>query len=91
VGIKTTLPFFERVLSHPAFVAGDFDTSFVTTVLGSTNGRPARRVELAVATAAIRAFEERRARRVAVRPTGPSPWRAAGLREAHDSRLGSRG
>ncbi len=91
VGIKTTLPFFERVLSHPAFVAGDFDTSFVTTVLGSTNGRPGRRVELAVAAAAIRAFEERRARRVAVGPTGLSPWRAAGLREAHDSRLGIRG
>jgi acetyl-CoA carboxylase biotin carboxylase subunit len=91
VGIKTTLPFFERVLSHPAFVAGDFDTSFVTTVLGSTNGRPARRVELAVATAAIRALEERRARRVAGRPTAVSPWRAAGLREAHEARLGSRG
>ncbi len=91
VGIKTTLPFFARVLSHPAFVAGDFDTSFVTTLLGSTNGRPARRVELAVAAAAIRAFEERRGRRVAVRPTGLPPWRAAGLLEAHGSRLGSRG
>jgi acetyl-CoA carboxylase, biotin carboxylase subunit len=91
VGIRTTLPFFERVLSHPAFVAGHFDTSFVTTVLASANGRPARRVELAVAAAAIRALEERRARRVADHPTGHSPWRAAGLREAHDSRLGRRG
>jgi acetyl-CoA carboxylase biotin carboxylase subunit len=91
VGIKTTLPFFERVLSHPAFVAGDFDTSFVTTVLGSANGRPGRRVELAVAVAAIRAFEERRVPRVAVQAAGLAPWRAAGLRESHDSRLGSRG
>jgi len=91
VGIKTTLPFFERVLEHPAFVAGDFDTSFVSTVLGSANGRPARREDIAVAAAAIRALEERRARRVAVRPAGLPPWRAAGLREAHESRLGSRG
>jgi acetyl-CoA carboxylase biotin carboxylase subunit len=91
VGIKTTLPFFERVLSHPAFVAGDFDTSFVDAVLGGANGRPARRVEVAVAAAAIRALEERRAPGGAVRGPGLSPWRAAGLREAHGSRLGSGG
>ncbi len=29
VGIATTLPFFGRVLRHPAFVAGEIDTSFV--------------------------------------------------------------
>jgi acetyl/propionyl-CoA carboxylase alpha subunit len=91
VGIKTTLPFFERILSHPAFVAGDVDTSFVDAVLGAANSRPGRWVDVAVAAAAIRAFEERRARRIAVRGTGLAPWRAAGLREAHDARLGSRG
>ena len=32
-GIKTTLPFFDRVLRHPGFAAGDFDTSFVEKVL----------------------------------------------------------
>jgi hypothetical protein len=47
VGIKTTLPFFARVLSHPAFASGDFDTSFVDVVLGAANGRPGRRVDLA--------------------------------------------
>ena len=91
VGIKTTLPFFERVLSHPAFVAGDVDTSFVDAVLGAANGRPARWVDVAVAAAAIRAFEERRARRAALRGTGLAPWRASGVREAHGARLGSRG
>ncbi len=29
LGIRTTLPFFDRVLRHPDFVAGDFDTGFV--------------------------------------------------------------
>jgi hypothetical protein len=91
VGIRTPLPFFERVLSPPAVVAGDLDPSGVATVLGGANGRPGRRVDLAVAAAAIRAFEERRARRLAVRGTGLAPWRAAGLREAHDARLGTRG
>jgi acetyl-CoA carboxylase biotin carboxylase subunit len=92
LGIKTTLPFFERVLAHPDFVAGHFDTSFVDTALGSADGRPGRVVDVAVAAAAIRAFEERRgAGRVAPGGTGLGAWRAAGLREAHGGRLGSRG
>jgi acetyl-CoA carboxylase biotin carboxylase subunit len=87
LGIKTTLPFFERVLAHPDFVAGAFDTGFVDAVLAAGNGRPARVVEVAVAAAAIRAFEERRASRA--RPgTAVSAWQAAGLREAHRARPG---
>ena len=91
LGIRTTLPFFERVLEHPAFVAGDFDTSFVERLLAETRAARPRSVEVAVAAAAIRAFEERRAARVAPGVPGDgvaSPWRAAGRREAHGSRLG---
>jgi acetyl-CoA carboxylase biotin carboxylase subunit len=90
LGIRTTLPFFERVLAHPDFVAGDFDTSFVETVLAARNGRPARTVEIAVAAAAIRALEERRSSRATPQeaPSGLPPWRAAGLREAHGTHGG---
>jgi acetyl-CoA carboxylase, biotin carboxylase subunit len=90
VGIKTTLPFFERVLAHPDFVAGDYDTAFVDTVLAARDGRPVRTVEIAVAAAAIRAFEERRSSRVTPQEgrSGFPPWRAAGLREAQDAREG---
>ena len=90
LGIKTTLPLFDRILAHPDFVAGDFDTSFIDTVLAGGNGRGARAVEIAVAAAAIRAFEERHRARTqpeAGRP-GLPVWRAAGLREAHGARLG---
>ena len=94
VGLRTTLPFFERVLAHPDFVAGTIDTGFVARVLAASNGRPPRSVAIAVAAAAIRAFETRRAGSTrpergiggAERPA----WRAAGLREAHASRLGER-
>jgi acetyl-CoA carboxylase biotin carboxylase subunit len=89
VGIKTTLPFFGRVLDHPAFVAGDYDTSLVDTVLASADGRPGRVIEIAVAATAIRALEERRGVRVAPGSSGVAAWRAAGLREAHGGRLGS--
>ncbi len=85
LGIRTTLPFFERVLRHPAFVAGDIDTSFVDTVLAEDDGERARPVDVAVAAAAIRAFESRKASQVPPRHDGAgrSAWRDAGLREAH--------
>ena len=60
VGIRTTLPFFDRVLRDPGFVAGDFDTSFAATLLARADARPERPVEVAAIAAAIRAFEERR-------------------------------
>ena len=93
VGVKTTLPLFERVLAHPAFVAGDFDTSFVDTALAAGETRRGREVEIAVAAAAIRAYEERRAARLSpvAGPAGASAWGAAGRREAHGRRLGSQG
>ena len=93
LGIRTTLPFFQRVLRHPAFVAGDIDTSFVETV--SAEAAPDRTgresVRLAVAAAAIGAFRERRASRLRPSEDGParSAWWAAGLREAHGRRRGA--
>ena len=91
LGIATTLPFFERVLRHPAFVAGEYDTSFVDTVFAGADRVRKRPVEVAVAAAAIRAFRDRQAARIALPASGraPSAWRLAGLREAHASRGGN--
>jgi acetyl-CoA carboxylase biotin carboxylase subunit len=93
VGVKTTLPLFERVLAHPAFAAGDYDTSFLDTALAAGKTRRGREVEIAVAAAAIRAYEERRAARLSpvAGPAAASAWGAAGRREAHGRRLGSQG
>jgi acetyl-CoA carboxylase biotin carboxylase subunit len=93
LGIRTTLPFFQRVLAHPAFVAGEIDTSFVETVLAQTEGdRPPRElVKVAVAAAAIQAFRERRAKRLGPSGDGAArpAWWDAGLREAHARRRGA--
>jgi acetyl-CoA carboxylase biotin carboxylase subunit len=91
LGIETTLPFFERALRHPAFVAGDTDTSFVERLLEEGEGDPSSRdhVEVAVAAAAIGALRERVASRL--RPTpgaARSTWWEAGLRDAHGRRGG---
>jgi acetyl-CoA carboxylase biotin carboxylase subunit len=88
LGIKTTLPFFERVLRHPAFLAGDFDTSFVEKVFAATDRARTRPVEVAVAAAAIRAYREREAKRLAPPEGGVtgSAWWRAGLQEAQRGR-----
>jgi acetyl-CoA carboxylase biotin carboxylase subunit len=39
-GIKTTIPFFEWLLSEPAFVEGRFHTTYLDEVLAARNGRP---------------------------------------------------
>jgi acetyl-CoA carboxylase biotin carboxylase subunit len=89
LGIKTNLPFFERVLRHPAFVAGDFDTSFVETRFAEADRARERPLEVAVAAAALRAFRDRTAARGAGRAgaAAPSPWWQAGVGEAQRSRL----
>ena len=92
LGIRTTLPFFERVLRHPAFVAGDLDTGFVARLL-EESAPPAPPLDVAIAAAAIAAYEERRrARSQSGPPAGSgSAWSATGRREAHAARLGTSG
>ncbi len=91
LGVRTTLPFFERVLRHPGFLAGEFDTSFVETALAGTEHERDRPLGAAIAAAAIEAYREREAARV--RPTDGSParsqWWLTGLREAHGRTQGS--
>ena len=39
-GIRTTLPFFTWLLAQPEFAAGEFDTTYLDTVLATRRGRP---------------------------------------------------
>ena len=87
LGIKTTLPFFDRVLRHPGFVAGDFDTSLVEKILAEAV-KPESHLEVALAAAAIRAFRDRAASRPGDgTPAGASGWRRQAWRDAGGSRL----
>jgi acetyl-CoA carboxylase biotin carboxylase subunit len=81
LGIRTTLPFFHRVLRHPAFLAGDFDTSFIEGAFAASPPPPDGPWEAAVVAAAVHAFRERQAARVEAAPSaGRSPWRGPAWR-----------
>ena len=81
LGIETTLPFFQRVLHHPAFVEGDFDTSFVDRVFAASDRERVRPLEVAAVAAALQALRERQsARLLPSTASAPAPWRAAALK-----------
>ena len=66
-------PFLDRVLHHPSFEAGDFDTGFVEKVFAQSDRERERPWDVAVAAAAIRAYRDR----VQARGAGAIPSAAA--------------
>jgi acetyl-CoA carboxylase, biotin carboxylase subunit len=89
LGVRTTLPFLDRVMRHPDFVAGDFDTSFVERVKAGAAAGDDRPWQIGVAAAAIRRLEDRRAARLSPETVadGGSAWTHAGWRSQVGSRL----
>ena len=76
LGITTTLPFFERVMRDPHFLAGDFDTGFVDRLPPQAPAADEGPWEVAVVAAAVSAFRERQAaQRQPSSPAGFSAWR----------------
>ena len=82
LGITTTLPFFARVLRHPEFVAGEFDTGFVARMTAEPAAANDDAVEVAVLAACVQALRERQAARVEA-PSGSavSAWRGTTWRD----------
>ncbi len=94
VGIVTNLSFLERIVRHPAFVAGEFDTAFAERLAAERvegDAPDPELVDIAIAAAAVHAFEERRSTRTLSPSADAAPaWQRAGWAEQHDSRLGTR-
>jgi acetyl-CoA carboxylase, biotin carboxylase subunit len=84
LGIKTTLPFFERVLCDPNFVAGRYDLDLVVRLQASAPDGPARPWEAALVGAAIE-HQRQRQKAAATSVSGPdatgSAWRRSAWRE----------
>jgi acetyl-CoA carboxylase biotin carboxylase subunit len=79
-GIRTTIPFFRRVLEHPDFVAGRIDTGFVDRFLRRERISDEQSVEEEERVAVIAvAFDHWRRGGARAAPSPPeSRWKAAG-------------
>jgi acetyl-CoA carboxylase biotin carboxylase subunit len=89
LGITTTLPFFERVLRHPAFVAGDIDTGFIERHRDELVPAPSDEVQdIAVVAAVVRALRDREAARAEPSAAAgtASAWRARAWRDLGPAR-----
>ncbi len=73
-GVKTTIPFHTLVMVHPAFAAGDYDTTFADAVLKGAAYEKGDHKIAAIAAALARAL----ARRVEPRESTVDPWKQAG-------------
>lgn len=89
-GIRTTLPFFERMLEDSRFLSGEMDVGFVDRVWMSemaSMSSPAEEDLFAVALAAAAAASESEEEGPASAPSGSSPWKLMGLREQLSGKL----
>ena len=91
-GIKTSIPFHQKVVRHPVFIAGRYDTSFIDTHMNGGKGAgpeageealEARRVALMLAAIAAFRREKDRATRADAATSGRAAedaWKQAGRR-----------
>ena len=86
-GIKTSIPFHQKAMRHPVFLAGHYDTGFVDDHMGGGMGEPEepgdeRRVALMMAAIAAYRRDKAQAERVRSVVTGgeTAPWKSFGRR-----------
>lgn len=59
-GIKTTIPFFRRILLHPKFIAGDYDTHFIADMEKERDGRVTEERDVALIAAGVKSLMEKK-------------------------------
>jgi acetyl-CoA carboxylase biotin carboxylase subunit len=86
-GIKTTIPFFKRILLHPEFFAGDYNTHFIPNLEKEKDGGEAEEKVAALIAAGIKSFSERRKGGSPVPKRKESNWKFQGRLQNFANRL----
>ena len=88
-GIKTSIPFHQKVVRHPVFLKGKYDTGFIDAYMDGGSGGPVEvddeTERVARMLAVIAAYRRDKARAQMAAPAsegraGGSQWKAAGRR-----------
>jgi pyruvate carboxylase len=86
-GIKTTIPFFQRILLHPRFLSGVYNTHFIAELEKEADrGDPAEEIAALIAAA----IKSGRDAQVGAPPSGlskESHWKIQGRLESFAKRL----
>ncbi len=86
-GIKTTIPFFKRVLLHPKFFAGDYNTHFIPNLEKEKDGEEAEEKIVALIAAGIKSFTERKKEATSILKRKESNWKIQGRLQNLANRL----
>jgi len=86
-GIKTTIPFFKRILLHPQFLAGDYNTHFIAQMEKEEEGEESEEVTVALITAGVKTYMESRLRADSGMKKKISSWKFQGRLQNFKNRL----
>lgn len=77
-GIKTIIPFFKRILLHPNFSAGDYNTHFIAELEKEEEGIQPEEKVIALIAAGVKSYKESRAAFAGSRRKVKSNWKIQG-------------
>lgn len=86
-GIKTTIPFFKRILLHPEFFKGNYNTHFISNLESEDKEEDSEAMFAALITAGIRSFSEGRCGLKAKGHESKSQWKVLGRLQNLNNRL----
>jgi len=87
LGIKTTIPFFKRILLHPKFYRGDYNTHFISNLEKEKDGEEREERRVALIAAGIKAYMERKENFIPSSKTELNSWKLRGRMQNFMNRL----
>jgi acetyl-CoA carboxylase biotin carboxylase subunit len=85
-GIRTTVPFFKRILHHPQFFAGDYNTHFIPNMEKEKDGDESKDELVALIAAGIKSYCESKAGLGFRQKQKKSNWKTLGRWESLNRR-----
>ena len=86
-GIKTTIPFFKRILLHPKFFAGNYNTHFIADLEKNADGRKPEEKVIALIAAGMKVYSERKSGSKPLSGKRESSWKFQGRLKNFANRL----
>ncbi len=85
-GIRTTIPFFKRILQHPQFFAGDYNTHFIPNMEKEEDGDVHKDLMVALIAAGIKSYCESKGGLGLPQKNKVSNWKIKGRWESLNKR-----
>jgi acetyl-CoA carboxylase biotin carboxylase subunit len=86
-GIKTTIPFFQKILLHPRFLAGDYNTHFIDGLEMEKDGKGKDDETVALIAAGIKTYMDSHTRTESRKMKKISNWKFQGRLQNFKNRL----